>query len=216
VSAPTVTDPVVRDGRKHSAATLYEAAQAERVEAEVAVDPGIRAAWTGAAVAGPAFTVQGAGGDNLALHRAVLAAPAGSVLVADLSGAAHGHWGEVLAVAAQQRGIAGLVIDGGVRDVDEMRDLGFPVFSRNDTVRGTRKLFAGALGVDIRLGGVPVRTGDLVVGDADGVVALPAALVPDVLDRADARVAQEATILEQLRAGATTLELYGLDPRGQS
>jgi 4-hydroxy-4-methyl-2-oxoglutarate aldolase len=216
VSAPTVTDPVVRDGRKHSAATLYEAAQAERVEAEVAVDPGIRAAWTGAAVAGPAFTVQGAGGDNLALHRAVLAAPAGSVLVADLSGAAHGHWGEVLAVAAQQRGIAGLVIDGGVRDVDEMRDLGFPVFSRNDTVRGTRKLFAGVLGVDIRLGGVPVRTGDLVVGDADGVVALPAALVPDVLDRADARVAQEATILEQLRAGATTLELYGLDPRGQS
>jgi 4-hydroxy-4-methyl-2-oxoglutarate aldolase len=216
VSAPTFADRVVQDARGHSAATLYEAAQAEQIEVEVAVDPSIHAAWSGAAVAGPAFTVQGAGGDNLALHRAVLAAPAGSVLVADLGGAAHGHWGEVLAVAAQQRGIAGLVIDGGVRDVDEMRDLGFPVFSRNNTVRGTRKLFLGALGVAIRLGGVPINSGDLVVGDADGVVVLPAARISDVLNRADARVAQEATIIDQLRAGATTLELYNLDPRGQS
>jgi 4-hydroxy-4-methyl-2-oxoglutarate aldolase len=216
MSAPTVADPAVRHARGHSAATLYEAAQAEHVEIEVAVDPAIRAAWPGATVAGPAFTVQGAGGDNLALHHAVLAAPAGSVLIADLGGAAHGHWGEVLAVAAQQRGIAGLVIDGGVRDRDELRALGFPVFSRNDTVRGTRKLFPGALGVDIRLGGVPVCTGDLVVGDADGLVVLPASRVPAVLDRADARLAQEATILDQLRAGATTLELYGLHPKGQS
>jgi 4-hydroxy-4-methyl-2-oxoglutarate aldolase len=215
MSASPTTASVVRAARGHSAATLYEAAQAEHVEAEVAVDPDVRAAWPGAAVAGPAFTVQGAGGDNLALHRAVLAAPAGSVLVADLGGAAHGHWGEVLAVAAQQRGIVGLVIDGGVRDVDEMRDLGFPAFSRNNTVRGTRKLFAGALGVDIRVGGVQVATGDLVVADADGVVVLPAVRVPAVLDRADARVAQEATIVERLRSGASTLELYGLDPQGQ-
>jgi 4-hydroxy-4-methyl-2-oxoglutarate aldolase len=216
MSALDTTDAALGHARGHSAATLYEAAQAEHVPTEIAVDPAIRAAWPGATVAGPAFTVQGAGGDNLALHNAVLAAPAGSVLVADLGGAAHGHWGEVLAVAAQQRGIAGLVIDGGVRDRDEMRDRSFPVFSRNDTVRGTRKLFPGVLGVDIRLGGVPVSTGDLVVGDADGLVILPAMRVPAVLDRADARVAQEATILDQLRGGATTLELYGLHPEGQS
>jgi 4-hydroxy-4-methyl-2-oxoglutarate aldolase len=108
------------------------------------------------------------------------------------------------------------VIDGGVRDRDEMRDRGFPVFSRNDTVRGTRKLFPGALGVDVRLGGVPVSTGDLVVGDADGLVILPAARMHAVLDRADARVAHEATILDRLRGGASTLELYGLDPKEQS
>ncbi len=77
--------------RGHSAATLYEAARAEHFDTEIAVDPAIHAAWPGATVAGPAFTVQGAGGDNLALHNAVLAAPAGSVLVADLGGAAHGH-----------------------------------------------------------------------------------------------------------------------------
>jgi 4-hydroxy-4-methyl-2-oxoglutarate aldolase len=145
VSVLTFADTVARGARGHSAATLYEAAQSALGEADVAVDPGIHAACPGAAVAGPAFTVQGAGGDNLALHRAVLAAPAGAVLVADLGGAAHGHWGEVLAVAALQRGIAGLVIDGGVRDVDQLRELGFPVFSRNNTVRGTRKLFPGAL-----------------------------------------------------------------------
>jgi hypothetical protein len=69
-------------------------------------------------VAGPAFTVQGAGGDNLALHHAVLAAPAGHVLVVDAGGAPFGHWGEDLTVTAQQRDIAGLVIDGAVRDVD--------------------------------------------------------------------------------------------------
>ncbi len=213
--SPTSVDIVVRDARGHCSATLYEAAHSELTEPDVAVDPGIRAAWPGATVAGPAYTVQGAGGDNLALHRAVFAAPAGSVLVADLGGAAHGHWGEVLAVAAQQRGITGLVIDGGVRDLDRMRELSFPVFSRNNTVRGTRKLFPGALSVELRFSGVPVRTGDLVVGDADGVVVIPAAWVPDVLDRAEARVAQEAAILDRLRAGASTLELYGLDPRGQ-
>ena len=215
MSALDTTDAALGHARGHSAATLYEAAQAEHVPTEIAVDPAIRAAWPGATVAGPAFTVQGAGGDNLALHNAVLAAPAGSVLVADLGGAAHGHWGEVLAVAAQQRGIAGLVCDGGVRDRDELRDRGFPVFSRNNTVRGTRKLFPGALGVDVRLGGVPVATGDLVVADAGGVVVLPAARVAAVLDRAGARVAQEATILDRLRAGATTLQLYGLNPKGQ-
>jgi regulator of RNase E activity RraA len=96
-----------------SSATVYEAAQSVLVDPEIAVDPRIGPAWVGAALAGPAFTVQGAHGDNLALHRAVATAPAGHVLVVDVGGAAFGHWGEVLAVAARHRGIAGVVIDGG-------------------------------------------------------------------------------------------------------
>jgi len=207
------------DARGHSSATLYEAAASERrsrvahsgaPETDMAVDPAIRAAWPGARVAGPAFTVQGAGGDNLALHHAVAAAPAGHVLVADLGGATFGHWGEVLAVAAQTRGLSGLVIDGGVRDVDEMRDLGFAVFSRNNTIRGTRKLFAGELGGEIRVGGVPVRTGDLVVGDSDGLVVVPQHLIEAVLDVADQRISEESDIIAALRTGHTTLDLYGL------
>jgi 4-hydroxy-4-methyl-2-oxoglutarate aldolase len=136
-STPRTRQPA-QPARGHSSATLYEAAASEWLRRagggampEVAVDPTIRASWLGASVAGPAYTVRGSGGDNLALHRAVVAAPPGHVLVADLDDAAFGHWGEVLAVAAQRRGLLGLVIDGGVRDRDELRALGFPVFSRH-------------------------------------------------------------------------------------
>lgn len=191
--------------RGHTSATLYEAAQRP-----IALEPRLRAAWTGARLCGPAFTVQGRGGDNLALHHAVLAAPAGAVLVVDVGGACHGHWGEVLAVAAQQRGIAGLLIDGGVRDRDEQRDLGFPVFSCHDSIIGTRKHYPGLLGEPVVVGGVRVASGDLVVGDADGVVAVPTADVEAVLDAADARVAAEREILAGLRAGLSTVALYQL------
>ncbi|MGW1024402.1 RraA family protein [Streptomyces sp. NPDC002577] len=192
--------------RGHSSATLYEAS----ASAARACDPALRAAWPGARVAGPAFTVQGIGGDNLALHRAVATAPAGSVLVVDLQGARHGHWGEILAVAAQQRGVAGLVVDGGVRDVAEQAALGFPVFARHITVVGTAKEHPGHLDVPVRVGGVVVRPGDLVVGDADGVVVVPGQAVEETLDRSDARIAAEQQALAAIRAGATTLEYYGL------
>lgn len=191
--------------RGHSSATLYEASGQP-----IALDPRIRASWAGAQLRGPAFTVQGRAGDNLALHHAVLAAPEGSVLAVDVGGARHGHWGEVLAVAAQQRGIVGLLIDGGVRDRDELRELGFPVFSRNDAIIGTRKAFPGVLGEPVLLGGVVVATGDLVVGDVDGVVAIPHAHLRAVADAADARFAHERNVFVQLRSGATTVEIYDL------
>jgi 4-hydroxy-4-methyl-2-oxoglutarate aldolase len=164
-------------------------------------------------VAGPAFTVRGIGGDNLALHHAVVTAPPGSVLVADLHGAAHGHWGEILAVAAQQRGIAGLVIDGGVRDVDELARIEFPVFSRTITVVGTVKSYPGEFEVPVRIGGIVVRSGDLIVGDADGVIAVPADAAEQIIARADQRVRDEKRILTALRQGQTTVDLYHLPAR---
>ncbi|MFJ4208008.1 RraA family protein [Paenarthrobacter sp. NPDC089675] len=191
--------------RGHSSATLYEASKMP-----CACDPGIKPVWQGAKVAGPAFTVRGVGGDNLALHHAVLNAPSGSVLVVDMQGAEHGHWGEILAAAAQHRGIAGLVIDGGVRDTDEMAEMEFPVFSRSVTVVGTAKDYTGDFTSPVRVGGLTVRAGDLVVGDADGVVVLPHDAVDAVLDKADARVADEHRILAEIRAGKSTLELYSL------
>lgn len=194
------------DARGHSTATLFEASAG----AAHACDPGLRPSWQDARVAGPACTVQGIGGDNLALHRAVAAAPAGSVLVVDLQGARHGHWGEILAVAAQQRGILGLVMDGGVRDTAEQAELGFPVFARHITVVGTGKDHPGTFDVPVRVGGVVVRSGDLVVGDADGVVVLPAEAVAETLDRSDERVAAEQRALAAIRGGVTTLEYYRL------
>lgn len=194
-----MTDPA----RGHATATLLEASGTD-----IALHRGIRSAWPGARLCGPAFTVQGAGGDNLALHHAVAEAPAGHVLVVDVGGAAFGHWGEILTVAAQARGLTGLLIDGGVRDRAELERLGFPVFSRNDAIGGTRKDFAGVLGRPIRVGGVEVGTGDLVVGDADGAVAIASGDIERVLGVADARVEKEQDIIAQLRVGRTTLDLY--------
>jgi len=196
---------VNNSARGHSSATLYEASKLP-----CACDPGLRPAWPGAKVAGPAFTVRGVGGDNLALHHAVLQAPSGSVLVVDMQGAQHGHWGEILATAAQHYGIAGLVIDGGVRDVEEMGRMNFPVFSRSVTVVGTVKDYPGDFTSPVRVGGVTVRTGDLVVGDSDGVVVLPHAAATAVLDRADQRVADEQRILGEISNGKSTLEIYSL------
>lgn len=209
-------DPAAGAARGHTAATLFEAAVAAGGPGRYAMDTGITAAWTGARLAGPAFTVQGAGGDNLALQHAIVQAPEGSVLVADVNGAPWGHWGEVLAVAAQVRNLAGLVIDGGVRDTVEMAGLDFPVFSRHVHVRGTRKLFRGDLGVPVLVGDVTVHPGDLVVADADGVVVVPQQVADHVLEVADQRVAKEADIMRRLYAGESTLDVYGLTEAGRS
>ena len=165
---------------------------------------------------GHAFTVQGRGGDNLALHHAVLQAPSGTVLTVDVQGAEYGHWGEVLAVAARARGIAGLIIDGGVRDTEAMSRMRFPVFSSSSCVVGTRKDWFGQFGGTIRVGGARVQTGDLVVADADGVVIVPAAHTREALEHADDRVAAEEVFMERLRNGATTVDLLSLPRAGSA
>jgi len=189
--------------RGHSPATLLEASGIR-----CDLSPTIRPAWRGARVVGPAFTVQGAGGDNLALHVAILEASRGDVLVVDAGAADFGHWGEVLTVAAQERGIAGLVIDGGVRDTAEMRGLGFPVFSNSIAMAGTRKDFGGVFRRTVHVGGRAIDQGDLIVGDVDGVVAIPRDLLPQVLTAADDRVEEERGIIERLRAGSRTIDEY--------
>ncbi|MGQ0825714.1 MAG: RraA family protein [Actinomycetota bacterium] len=173
----------------------------------------IRAAWVGARVAGPAYTVSCTTGDNLAVHAAVAVAPEYGVLVVDV-GREHelGYWGEVLTTAAQARGLAGLVIDGCVRDLDALERLGFPVFSTGIALAGASKKLPGEIGGRARVGGADVVTGDWIVGDADGVAVIPADLVETVLDMARARAAKEAQLFAELRAGRTTIELLGLDP----
>ena len=189
--------------------TVYEASGQP-----CALDPALRPAWPGARVSGPAFPVLCAVGDNLALHLAVETAPPGSVLVVSTTapGASArllGYWGEVLSWAAISRGIAGLVIDEGVRDVDKLETMGFPVFARGISMAGTAKAVVGSVGAPIQIGGVVVSSGDLVVADRDGVLSLPAALVERVLAAATARRAKEHDLVERVRGGARTLDLYG-------
>ena len=173
----------------------------------------IRPAWPGAKLAAPAVPVRCSPGDNLAIHVAVAKAPEGSVLVVDVGDVAErGYWGEVLTTGAESRGLAGLVIDGGVRDIEAIEAHGFPVFSSAIALRGATKRQAGTVGFPVAVGGAPVRLGDWVVGDHDGVTVVPGASLDEVLAAGRAREAKEATMFERLRGGSTTVELLGLDP----
>jgi 4-hydroxy-4-methyl-2-oxoglutarate aldolase len=161
---------------------------------------------------GPAFTVHGPGIDNLWLHRALVLAQPGDVLVAHVSGAYEaGYWGEVMSTMARQRGLAGVVIDACVRDGELLADIGVPVFSRGLCLKGTGKDF-GAIGwinAPLLIGDVTVHPGDLVSGDGDGLVVIPRAKIPVVIAASRVREAQEIDILGRLRGGEASLDVYG-------
>jgi len=174
--------------------------------------PRVKCAWPRARVSARAFAVACTTTDNLAIHAAVAEAPAGSVLVVDVGDdPARGYWGEVLTTGAEGRGIKGLVIDGGVRDVDALEAHGFPVFSTMIALRGATKDKPGSIGGIARVGGVEVHTGDWIVGDADGVTVIAADAVDAVLAAGQARAAKEEDFFAALKDGATTLTLLGLD-----
>jgi len=185
--------------------TLYEASGLP-----TAVDPAIRPIWRGAFIAAPAYPLECSPGDNLALHLALERAPKGSVLVVGTGNFVAGYWGEVLTVAAQAAGVVGLVIDGGVRDIQAIEKLGFPVFSRGVSVKGTVKATAPSIGEAIPFNGAQVAPGDLVVADDDGVVIIPQAEVARTLADGEARADKEARMMAALREGRTTVELMGL------
>jgi 4-hydroxy-4-methyl-2-oxoglutarate aldolase len=175
-------------------------------------DPRLRPAWSGAALAGPAYPVGCTPGDNLAVHVAVTAAPVGSVLVVEVGPVPdRGYWGEVLTTAAQAAGLVGLVIDGGVRDVAALEAHRFPVFSSAIALAGASKDKPGTVGAPVRVGGVSVAQGDWVVGDVDGVTVVPGHRLTAVREAGEARASTEAALFESLRAGRTTLDLFGLD-----
>jgi 4-hydroxy-4-methyl-2-oxoglutarate aldolase len=177
-----------------------------------ALDAGLRPLWQGIRLCGTAFTLRARVGDNLTLHQAIYAAQAGDVLVADAGGYTEaGMWGDVTTTAAMARGIEGLVIDGAVRDVESIRQMRFPIFSRGVSMKGTTKKSLGEIGVPIALGGVTVNPGDLVLGDEDGVVVVPKEIAAEVLEAARRKEAYEEGLRQQLRAGKTTLELLGFD-----
>jgi 4-hydroxy-4-methyl-2-oxoglutarate aldolase len=176
----------------------------------------LKPVWPGAQVAGPALTARCGPADNLAIHVAVAQAEVeGAVLVVDASEVPErGYWGEVLTTGAEARGIAGLVIDGGTRDTAALQAHGFPVFSALVSLPGASKVKGGTVGRPVTVGGVEITPGDWIVGDADGVVVIAAADLEAVLDAGQARAAAEQAIFAKLREGATTVDLFALDPAG--
>jgi 4-hydroxy-4-methyl-2-oxoglutarate aldolase len=176
------------------------------------MSPRIKAAWNGARISAPAFPVTCAAADNLAIHVAVAEGPPGHVLVVSV-GTEHeyGYWGEVLTTGAEARGIVGLVIDGGVRDISALEAHGFPAFSALIALRGATKEHPGRIGGQSVVGDVVVHEGDWIVADADGVTVIAKADIPAVLAAGQAREAKEEKFFEALRAGQTTIDLLGLD-----
>ena len=175
--------------------------------------PRLRPVWKGARISAPAYPVRCTPGDNLAIHVAVTTAPAGSALVVDVGDEEEfGYWGEVLTTGAEARRLAGLIIDGGVRDVAALESHGFAACSTTVALRGAAKQAPGSIGDRATVGGVDVHFGDWVVADADGVTVVPGDALEDVLAAGRARADKEEGLFRDLQAGATTVELLDLDP----
>ncbi len=164
----------------------------------------------GMKVCGPAYTVSTMPRDNVLLHRAYAYAKPGDVLLVDCNGYYEaGYWGDLMSLGAKTRGIAGLVIDGCIRDTDDIEAMGFAVFARGSCIHGTTNHGTGTLNEAIIIGNCPVAPGDIVVGDRDGVVIVPQGRIDEALTKAHAREEKEAATRTQLKAGKTSLEIYG-------
>ncbi|MCU4299125.1 RraA family protein [Brevibacterium permense] len=162
-------------------------------------------------LAGRALTVLTRPGDNRALHLALLEANPGDVLVVDAFGWKEaGVWGDVLTAAAMHRELAGVVINGAVRDSNTVVGLGFPVFAKALSIKGTAKADKGVIGTEVTIDGVQIATGDMIVGDRDGVVAVPQSTVDSVLEAAKTKEETEDGWVRQIADGATTADLLGL------
>ena len=192
--------------KKLSSATVYEASGKKGY-----VNHNIKAVWKGAKVCGPAVTVNCPGGDNLMLHKAMTVAQPGDVLVAFVNDAVnYGYWGLTMSTSCTALGIAGLVIDGCVRDTEEIGNLGFPIFSRGACIRGTVKETLGTINHPIVLGGTVVNPGDLILGDADGLVIIAQQDAEEILKKSIDRDKSEEKLMEQFRLKKTSLELTPL------
>jgi 4-hydroxy-4-methyl-2-oxoglutarate aldolase len=173
--------------------------------------PNMRPIYPTAKVAGTAVTISIAPGDNLMIHASIEVCQPGDVLVvAPTSECTDGYFGELLGVSCQAHGIAGLIIDAGVRDTAELAALNFPVWSKAVSSQGTVKNVPGDVNIPVVCAGTLVNPGDVIVGDADGVVVVAREVAEQVAKASQERLAKEEKSRERLRKGELGLDFYGL------
>jgi 4-hydroxy-4-methyl-2-oxoglutarate aldolase len=176
-------------------------------------DAGIAPLAAGWRLCGPAFTVQCIEACNWGAHHALSMARAGDVLILSNRGAmTSAVWGHVMTTAAKRAGLGGVVVDGCVRDADENRADTFPIFARGIAPAGPHKNWPCSINVPVSCGGVAVLPGDIVVGDGDGIVIVPARRAEEVLRGGVARREIEQEWYRRIGEGATTVEILNLDP----
>ena len=162
----------------------------------------LRPMHRGGRMAGAAFTVRTRPGDNLMVHKALHSASPGDVIVVDAGGdLTNAIVGEIMVGSAERRGLAGIVIDGAIRDAGALRESAFPVFAAGVTHRGPYKDGPGEINVPVAIDGMVIEPGDLVIGDDDGLLCVPYDRVEEIHDAAVAKVALEAGLVEDIRAG---------------
>jgi len=176
------------------------------------LDSGIEPLYDGIELAGTALTVKASPGDNLIVHKAITMARPGDVLVVDADGYLEtGHVGELMCTSCQANDLAGLVIDGAVRDSQGITAMEFPVYARGTHPQGPYKQDPGSINVSVSCGGVTVRPGDVMVGDDDGITVVPKADAARVLEEARHKLSAEAEIKEHITEGTYLFEMNNYD-----
>lgn len=181
---------------------------------ENAMSHDIKPVYDDVSMAGTAITVKTYPGDNLMVHKAITMAEPGDVLVVDANEYTEaGLWGELAATSCKTHGLNGTILDGAVRDIDEIEDLDYPVYARAVSPKGSYKSHPGSVNVAVSCGGLTVEPGDIVVGDDEGVAVVKPENAEAVLEDAKAKLEAEDDMLERIEDGEYIFEMAGFDEK---